>query len=340
MPATQVCIVSPALADAHNGNAHTAARWLRFLAPRAQVRAMLAWQGEPCDALIALHAQRSAGSIARFRAAHPERPLALVLTGTDLYRDLANGDAAAAHSLQCASQVVVLQPQALTPLPDWAQAKARVILQSATRLVRQDPARTHFDFVAAGHLRAEKDPLTLMAAARQLAGEPRLRVLHIGRALEPALGEAAQLTTQACPAYHWLGDLPPQATRRRIARGRALVHMSRMEGGANVVIEALRSGVPVLASRIAGNIGLLGEHYDGYFPVGDATALAALMRRFAHDKAFAAHLAERCAALAPQFTPAAEAAAVRQLLRDMLASAAPQRLPQSHGLSSTTRPAP
>ncbi|MED5620307.1 selenoneine biosynthesis selenosugar synthase SenB [Ideonella sp. BN130291] len=340
MPLPQVCIVSPALTDAHNGNAHTAARWQRFLAPLARVQAVLAWQGDPADALIALHARRSADSIARFRSAHPERALALVLTGTDLYRDLANGDAAAAHSLECASHVVVLQPQALAPLPAAVRAKARVILQSATRLVRHDRATTRVDFVAAGHLRAEKDPLTLMDAAQQLGSEPRLRIVHIGRALEPALGAAAHTTMHGCPGYRWLGGLPPAATRRWIARAHALVHMSRMEGGANVVIEALRCGVPVLASRIDGNLGLLGEDYEGYFPVGDAAALAALMRRFAHDSAFAARLAAQCAALAPQFAPAAEAAAVRQLLVDMLAGATQQRLPQWEGVSPIPRPAP
>jgi putative glycosyltransferase (TIGR04348 family) len=323
MHAPPVCIVSPALAGDHNGNAHTAARWQRFLARDLPVQTLLSWQGEPAGALIALHARRSAEAIARFRAAHPARPLALVLTGTDLYRDLAGGDTAAVHSLECASHVVVLQPQALRQLPAAVQLKARVILQSATRLVRHDKALSHIDFVAAGHLRDEKDPLTLMAAARRLAGQPGLRITHIGRALDPALGDAAQRTAQECPAYRWLGGLGAAATRRWIARSRALVHTSRMEGGANVVIEALRSNVPVLASRIEGNVGLLGEHYDGYFPVGDAGALAALMQRFAHDAAFVAHLATQCAALQSLYTQAAEAAAVRRLLADMLAGAAP-----------------
>jgi putative glycosyltransferase (TIGR04348 family) len=344
MHARPVCIVSPALAIDHNGNAHTAARWQRFLAREAPVQTLLSWQGEPADVLIALHARRSADAIARFRAAHPARPLAVVLTGTDLYRDLAGGDPTAAHSLKCASHVVVLQPRALQQLPDAVQVKARVILQSATRLVRRDKALSHIDFVAAGHLRDEKDPLTLMAAARLLAQQPGLRITHVGRALDPALGDAAQRAARECPAYRWLGGLSAAATRRWIARSRALVHTSRMEGGANVVIEALRSDVPVLASRIEGNVGLLGEHYDGYFPLGDAGALAALMLRFSHDAAFAAHLAAQCAALQPQFAPAAEAAAVRRLLADMLAGMAtdPERrpLPQSSVPPPSTFPAP
>jgi glycosyltransferase involved in cell wall biosynthesis len=101
--------------------------------------------------------------------------------------------------------------------------------------------------------------------------------------------------------------------------------MSRMEGGANVVIEAVRSGVPVLASRIDGNVGLLGPDYDGYFAVGDADALAALVRRFRAEAAFVAHLRAQCAAREPLFRPAAERRAVRTLVADLLAARSPAR---------------
>ena len=56
-----------------------------------------------------------------------------------------------------------------------------------------------------------------------------------------------------------------------------------MEGGAHVVSEAIATGVPVIASAIPGNIGLLGEDYPGYYPAGDEKALAALMSRARSD---------------------------------------------------------
>ena len=314
----RVCIVSPALAEANNGNWHTASRWQKFLAPVAEVQIALAWGGAPADALIALHARRSADSIERFAAAHPHAPLALALTGTDLYRDIRT-EARAQHALQCASHVVVLQDEGLTALPAEARARARVIVQSATKLVRREASQRPFELVAVGHLREEKDPATLMAAALLLPADAPLHITHIGGALDPALGRIAQQTMQACPLYRWLGALPRASARRHIAGAQALVHMSRMEGGANVVIEAVRSGVPVLASRIDGNVGLLGADYDGYFQVGDAPALARLMQRAASDEAFLAHLRVQCALREPRFTPATERAAVRALLADMLA---------------------
>jgi len=314
----RVLILSPALADANNGNWHTASRWQRFLADRADTRIEREWDGQPVDALVALHARRSAASVARFAAAHPGRPLAVVLTGTDLYRDLPMGDTGALHSLQCASHLVVLQELALQRLNAPARAKARVILQSAPRLVRSRPDAGPCELIAVGHLRPEKDPLTLMAAVRLLPESAHVQVTHVGDALDPALGDAARRTMAECPRYRWLGALPPDVTRERVAGAHALVHMSRIEGGANAVIEALRSDVPVLASRIDGNVGLLGEDYEGTFAPGDAEALAALVQRFAADAAFARRLAAQCAAVAPRYDPAAEAAAVRALLDGML----------------------
>ncbi len=310
----RICLVSPATAAANNGNWQTASRWQRFLAPLAQVELALTWDGAPADALIALHARRSAESILRFHAAFPERPLGLVLTGTDLYGDLAI-DQEAQQALACASHLVVLQAAALQHLDAAARPKARVIVQSAPRLIGHSSRDT---FVAVGHLRAEKDPLTLFAAVRLLP--PHLKIVHIGAALDAALGAAAERVQAECPYYRWLGALPHDATRRKLADATALVHASRVEGGANVIVEALRSDVAVLASRIDGNVGMLGSDYDGYFTVGDARALAALMQRFAGDAAYAAHLRAQCAARAPAFAPALERRRVQALGAELLRS--------------------
>ena len=305
-------IIGPALANANNGNAHTASRWGKFLATDADVSLGLAWDGAPVDIMLALHAARSADSIARFAKAYPDRPLIVVLTGTDLYRD-AKTNPAVLRSMEAATHLVVLQDQALLELAPQLRKKARVIVQSAPRVARLPPNMTTFDFVAVGHLRDEKDPLTLMRAAQLVPATSNIRVIHIGAALDGALGEAAQQTRAACSHYQWLGGLPRAQTRRWIARSQALIHPSVMEGGAHVIIEAVQSQVPVLASYISGNIGMLGRDYAGYFPLGDAQALAKLMLRFASDQAFAARLQAQCAARAKLFEPKRERQLVRQL---------------------------
>jgi putative glycosyltransferase (TIGR04348 family) len=315
-----ILIVSPATARENNGNWQTASRWARFMRGAHEVRIAGGWSaGEPApDLLVALHARRSAAALAAFSEACPERPSVLVLTGTDLYRDL-KSDRDAQASLERARALVLLQPAGLALLPPQLRARARVIYQSAPGLTpyQRAGAARHADICMVGHLRAEKDPLTFVRAAG-LVTHPRARLLHIGGALDPALGQAAERAQSGNPRYRWLGALPHAQARQRLKRCHAMAIASTMEGGANVIIEAVTSGVPVLASDIDGNRGMLGEDYAGYFPVGDAAALAALIDRSLADSAFDALLRRQCAARAALFAPSAERAAVRELVDNLL----------------------
>lgn len=319
-----VTIVSPASQRENNGNWQTARRWSHFLRAGYAVSVVREWTpGMPLpDVMIALHARRSAASVAAFAASG--RPVAVVLTGTDLYRDIAV-DPAARRSLELASALVLLQPEGLRLLAPALHARTRVIYQSAASLSpwQPSPRRAFYDICMVGHLRAEKDPLTFIRAAA-LVTEPKARLLHIGGALDPALGEAARQASGA--RYRWLGALAHGDTRQRIKRSHALALTSVMEGGANVIIEAVTAGVPVLASDIDGNRGMLGADYAGYFPPGDAAALAALVDRSIADPAFYAGLRAQCAARAPLFSPRAECAAVRALVRDLAGGGEPDAM--------------
>lgn len=316
MQARHVLIVSPASARENNGNWQTASRWAHILRARYQV----AIAGE-ChadtnapDALIALHARRSAAALAAFAHAHPQRPAILVLTGTDVYRDIADSSEARA-SLDCASHLVLLQPDGLTRLTPAQRARAHVIYQSAPamRPATHGEARRYYDVCMIGHLRSEKDPYTFMRAS-SLVTSAKVRLLHIGGVLESPLGQAATATAAVNPRYQWLGNLPHSVTRQRLARSHAMAICSLMEGGANVIIEAVTSGVPVLASDIGGNRGMLGDDYAGYFPVGDAAALARLIDRSVADPVFHELLQRQCAARATLFAPDAERAALLALM--------------------------
>jgi putative glycosyltransferase (TIGR04348 family) len=319
MQKLHVVIVSPALADANNGNWQTARRWQRFLSGHS-ARIVRQWpdaQAGDDDVMLALHARRSADAVQAWHDRHGPRGLGLVLTGTDLYRDIAN-DPHAQRSLSLAKSLVVLQGLGVRSLPPAHQAKARVILQSTTSRATLPKTPRHLRVVMVGHLREEKDPLTLMAAARLLPPDAGVFIDHIGAALDPALGQAAQATQAQCPPYRWLGALPHAQTRQRIQRAHLLVHCSRMEGGAHVLMEAICSGTPVLASRIDGNVGLLGEDYGGYFAPGDAQGLAsALLALRDQDNGLLAHWGTQCALRAPLFEPSAERAALHQWVQDL-----------------------
>ena len=308
----ELIIVSPAKPEANNGNWHTAARWARFLARDYAVKVVERWStSDPVPAvLLALHARRSAESIAQFRLARPVGGLVLALTGTDVYRDI-HEDEVAQQSLALADRLVVLQPGAKGELTAAQRTKCDVVFQSAPSL---KPAPRHarsFDVVQVGHLRHEKDPFTPITALRMLPPESRIRLIHIGTALDTHHADTMRIVTRDEPRLKWLGGLSRSQTRQRIKRAHLLVIASRMEGGANVIVEAVTAGVPVIASRISGNVGMLGEDYPGYFKLGDAADCAALLRRAETDKVFYQRLVKACAKRAANFIPEREATAIR-----------------------------
>ncbi|WP_194713445.1 selenoneine biosynthesis selenosugar synthase SenB [Noviherbaspirillum soli] len=315
---SRILIASPASAASNNGNWQTAQRWARFLEPQYHVEIARGWDraSNRPDLLIALHARRSADSVAACAAVG--RPCILVLTGTDLYRDIRHDDDAR-RSLQLAGHLVLLQEAGLAELPAELHSRTSIIYQSAPALPPLPADDGSINVAMIGHLRTEKDPATFMRAA-ELASAHGLHFIQIGSALEETLAQQARLTEARCPAYRWLGNLPHSDTRELLRRSQLLVVPSLMEGGANVIIEAVTSGIPVLASDISGNRGMLGAGYGGYFPVGDAAALTGLIERFADDAAFAQRLGAECARRAPLFAPEREQAAVLRLVDNALTS--------------------
>jgi putative glycosyltransferase (TIGR04348 family) len=313
---SRLTIVTPARPGTRNGNRHTATRWAAMLRSAGHaVRIQQAWDGRRCDALIALHALGSHPSIVAFSAAARHAPLVVTLTGTDLYRDLP-ASAEAHRSLELASRLIVLQEAALKALPASVRRKARVVYQSSDTRLRAAPPRTPFRIAVIGHLREVKDPFRTALALRHLEGEP-IEVVQVGNALDAAHERAARQWMRRETRYRWLGSLPHPRAMQWIARSHVLVVSSRMEGGANVIAEAARIGTPVLASRMSGNLGMLGAAYPGYYPVGDDAALAALLRK-AMAADFRARLRAALRARRPLFAPAAERSALLGALRDLL----------------------
>jgi putative glycosyltransferase (TIGR04348 family) len=313
----RISLVTPAGVKSRNGNRTTAERWSRFLRQLGHgVVVEETWGEGRSDLMIALHARRSHSSIGRYVAAHPGHPLVVALTGTDLYRDI-RFHASALDSLELATRLVVLQEAGLTELSPQHRAKVRIIYQSAEPIHPRPPAKTYFDVCVIGHLRAEKDPFRVVRATRLLSDASRVRVTHVGKARSEEFAEQAQAHTENNPRYRWLGELPRWQVRRLLSRTRLLVQSSIMEGGANAVSEALAAGVPVIASDVPGNVGVLGEAYPGYYPVGDEEALARLLQRAEADAGYYALLEKSCADRRHLTMPERERDALRGLLEEV-----------------------
>lgn len=279
------------------------------------MRVQQQWDGRACDALIALHAGRSAASIHAYAREHPGRALIVTLTGTDLYGDV---DASVRRSLGLATRLVVLNELGREALPRQWRTKCELVLPSATPLARLAPRRRTFDVAVVGHLRAVKDPRLPMRIARRLPDTSTIRLLHAGNALERGWSRAARATARSTRRYRWLGGVRAAEARALIRRSRVLLHPSRDEGGATVIVEALQSGTPVIASNCAGNLGLLGRDYPGLFQVGDTDAAMSLLLRAENEPAFCRRLIAASKRRARLFTPAREGNTLRRLVHNSI----------------------
>jgi putative glycosyltransferase (TIGR04348 family) len=315
----KVTIVTPAPPRSRHGNRGTALRWagvLRELGHTPSIRQQFR-AGSP-DMLVALHARRSAPSIQRFHQRHPRRPLIVALTGTDLYGDIPAGDADALQSLELATRLIVLHELPRDALPQQVMEKVRVIYQSAICPPRRmQPRGDSFDVCVVGHLRPVKDPFRTAEAVATLPGSSRIKVIHLGAAMADGMGEEAQHHEATNPRYRWLGDLPRGATLRQMQGCRLMVVSSVMEGGPTVLTEALAMQLPVLLTRIAGHVGMIGAEYPGFFNVGDTEALKELLLRAEQDPAFYQSLVEGVRAKASIADPRRELQSWRRLLDEV-----------------------
>ncbi len=268
--------------------------------------------------MVAVHAWRSAASIERFAATHPDRPLVVLLAGTDIYAFQHSHPVATLASLDHATAIVCLHDLVHRAIPRRFGKKLRVIYQSSPPLPKpRDPARRHFEVCVVGHLRAEKDSLRTAFAARLMPEGSRLKVVHLGQAHTKDWARDARAEMKRNPRYDWRDEVALWQVRHQFGRSQAMVISSVMEGGANVVSEAITAGLPVLASNIDGNIGLLGTDYGGYYPVEDENALATLLHRAETEPAFLRGLGTQIRKLQPKFRPPREVAAWRKLLKDL-----------------------
>jgi len=155
-----------------------------------------------------------------------------------------------------------------------------------------DPARPLV--LAAGRLAAQKGFGTLLEAAagwRDLRPEPLLVIAGEGP-LEAALkSQAARLGLDARFPGH-RDDIPAL-----LAAAAVFVLPSTWEGQPLVLQEALRAGVPIVATRAGGTPMLTGEDAALLVPAGDPGRLADAVRSVLTDPALAARLAKAAADL-------------------------------------------
>ena len=311
-------IVTPAPPGSLHGNRITALRWQVFLKKLGhQVRISNHWSGKDTDVLVALHAYRSHASVVQFRALYPNRPIILIMTGTDLYRDMPTHPEVL-KSMEMSDAIVILQSAALTMIPKHLQTKTRVIYQSTRPVKRKALLKKNFLISVIGHLRPEKDPFCTPESLKYLKPENKIKVMHMGKAMSPEMKSLAKAYNKELKNYQWLDELSHSETLQQLSRSHLMVISSLMEGGAHVVTEAIAIGVPVIASDIPGNRGLLGDDYPGYYSVGDAKALALILQKAEFESSFYKSLEAYIKKRVRYAQPSAEKRNIKSLMKSLL----------------------
>lgn len=314
----RIIIVTPAPPKSRAGNRATATRWAHILRNLGHsVEISMRYENQNADMMLALHAWRSADAIQQFTEKFPDRPLIVAITGTDAYRFIHSHPQATIQSIRLAHHLVGLHDLISNTLPPDQRYKMNVIHQSAEAISNRDPYKRYFHISVMGHLREEKDPLRPALAVRNLPTSSRINIHQYGKAHNPEWADKAKAEMKINSRYTWHEEVTHYKIRQIYQRTNLLVLPSRMEGGANVISEAIVAGVPVIASDIEGSIGLLGEDYTGYYPVENTQALTELLLRAEKDKLFYQQLEQSCIARQAMFTPESELNGWRKLLKKL-----------------------
>lgn len=311
-------LITPAPPGSLHGNRVTAQRWQGFLKKLGyQAQISEYWAKSDADLLVALHAYRSHLSIIKFREAFPNKPIVLIMTGTDLYRDLSIHPEVF-ESMKISNAIVVLQPAAVKLIPKDLQSKVHVVYQSTKPIQRKPLLKKDFLVTVIGHLRPEKDPFCIARSLEKIPSESNIKVIHLGKAMSADMERMAEFYSADLERYQWLNELSHAQTMQQLSRCHLMVISSLMEGGAHVVTEAIAIGVPIIASDIPGNRGLLGDDYPGYYKAGVAVALAKVLLKAETDASFykslKRHIKGRSKYVQPQF----EMKSIKALINNMI----------------------
>ncbi|MGH9466553.1 MAG: glycosyltransferase family 4 protein [Terriglobales bacterium] len=156
----------------------------------------------------------------------------------------------------------------------------RAGLDNARREPRAEPT-----ILAVAHLYRRKDVATLLHALARVPAPARLRVAGDGPERRRLQRLAQRLRLDGRVSF--LGHIPQADLMSEYRNADVFCHPSRQEGFGIVLLEAMASGLPIVAARAAAIPEVVPEPDCGVlFPPGDATALAAaLTRLLAHAPA-------------------------------------------------------
>lgn len=313
-----VLIVYPEKKNAVTGNFCSARQYKEILTLLGHnVTLSEKFESQRAELLIAINAEKKNRDIVQFAEAYPDSRIVVILSGTDIYPEPSESSI---RSMRLADSIIALQNKGIKQVPGDMKEKVHVIIQSVAKdepVSGEELVRKGFDVALVSNLRQVKDPFLAAKAARMMPQESELRILHAGFVLDPGLDEVARNESIINERYRWLGGLDFIEARELICSCNLLTITSKHEGAGRVVGEAIVNNVPVISTRVDGVTGVLGDDYEGLFPVGDASSLAMLFQRAEMEDGFLDGLKKSCMNQAFNFDPATEINSWNELLANL-----------------------
>lgn len=278
----KICVASPYPLSELKGNSVTTHRIVEILNVAGfEARGSHGFDGAPADILISLHAFKGEQAVRDFQRRCPDGKVIVLITGTDLYVDLPEGRGL--ESLETTDAIAITHEEARASMPAIFHDKLHIV-PSCIEIpeIQAKPNAEQFVISIVGHLRSVKRSfLTIEAVAKH--PEWDVEVWQMGEALDEGMSDVACDWEESDSRYKWLGGLPREQSLEVCSQSSLTVNSSLLEGGANTVLEAMTMGVPILASCIEGNVGLLGRDYPGYFEGEDIGSKLAEIIAGKHD---------------------------------------------------------
>jgi glycosyltransferase involved in cell wall biosynthesis len=130
--------------------------------------------------------------------------------------------------------------------------------------------------LSVGRLHVQKNVDYLLNLVAALKNKTEIRAQIIGDGPERPGLERTAATLGITDSVQFSGWLSREAVREAYQSATFLVHASSYEGMSNVILEALASGLPVIASDIPQNVELIKDDANGFLfdPAGDPVLLA------------------------------------------------------------------
>ena len=249
---------------------------------------------QDAEVLIAINADKNNSHIRKFNSDNPQSKIILILSGTDIYPE---PSAKAIDSMEVGNVLVLLQSHGIDQVPPLYRNKSTIIYQSIEKLSvdsGRSKSDSEFRVVLISNIRSVKDPLIASRACRLISPASKLKITHVGYCLDEGLGLELTQENKSNIRYEWVGGLSRLEAMTILSESHVLLITSQHEGAGRVVGEAIQLGVPIVSTNNLGVTGILGDDYEGYYPVGDAKALSDILTKAEEDKEFLAQLNIHC----------------------------------------------